>query len=167
MGFRVYFSIYNGWINWNHSIKLFTRYYTSRHLLRGSTLPLCTENGGCICHLCSIYTLIPTSIWPNTTYTMSKCSILPYIPRGKSYFLPPTLFRIKGNTSTIFRLPWCFYKMKCGFLTWVTSIVCGINIIYLHFMRSICLSTKGGCQSPPRHIYRMSWYHTTTRLPQP
>lgn len=167
MGFRIYFSIYNWWINWNYFIKLFTRYYSSRHLLCGSTLSLCTENGGCICHLCSIYTLISTSIWTNITYAMSKCSILPYISGGKSYFLPPTLFRFKGHTSTILRLPWRFYKMKRGFLTWVASVICGTNTIYLHFMRSICLSTKGGCKSPPCHIHRMNWHHITTGLPQP
>lgn len=145
MSTRIYLFIHYWWIDRNYSIKLLTRYYPPRYLLCSSTFPLRTKNGSCIRYFCSIYTLIPTSIRFDPTYTMGQCPILPDIFRCKFNLFSTTLSRFKGYTTTIFRLSRCLYKMKCSFLIRVSSLICSTDIIHLHFMRSICFSTKGSC----------------------
>lgn len=166
MGTGIYLSIYHWRANWNYFIQFFTRYYSTWYLLRSSAFPLCIKNGGRICHLCSIYALISITLRANPTYTMSQCPIFPNILRGKSHLLSTTLSGFKGNTTTIFRLPRCLYKMKCSFLIGIPSFICSTNTLYLHLMRSLCLSTKGLCQPTSSNINRMNWYHTTPRFSQ-
>jgi hypothetical protein len=145
MSTRIHFPIYHGGPDRYYSIKFLPRHYSSRYLLCGCTFPLCVKNGSCICHLRRIYTLISSSNWLNPSPPVSKCTILPNIYRGKHYILSPTLSRFKWNTSTLFRLPRCIYKMKCSVLIRVSSILCSLNTLHLYSLRSFCLPTKSYC----------------------
>jgi len=166
MSSGIHFPIYYRRLNRYYFIKFLLRYHSSWHLLCGCPLPLRAKNGSCICYLCRIYTLISPINWTDPPQPMSQCTILPNIPRSKYHFLSSALFRLKWNTTTIFGLPRCIYKMKCSFIIWVSSILCGADTFHLHSMRSICFSTKSNCKTSHTFSPRMIRFHPPSRFTQ-
>ena len=164
MSNRIHFSIHYWWCNRNYFIKFISRYHSSRHILRSSSLPLRSKNGSSICNLCSIHSLIPSILRSNTSRTTSKSTIRYNIYRSKSHILPPTLLRTKRYTSPIFRLSWRVHKMKCRVIIRIYVVPSSPPIIYLHPMRSLRIATKSSSQSTHTYIHRMKWC-SSTRLP--
>jgi len=161
---RIYLSIHNGRSYRYYFIKFITRYYSPRYILCSSTLPLRIKNRSSIRHLRRVYSLIPPIYRINPSQTMNKSTIFHNIYWGKLNIFPSTLPRIKRNTTTIFRLPWRLYKMKRNFIYRVITIIYSINTIYLHLMRSLCLTTKSSSKTTHTYSYRMKW-RSTSRLP--
>ena len=163
---RIHFPFHNWWTNWNLPIKLIPRYYTTRHILRSCTLPLCTKNGCSICNLCSNNPLIPSNYRINTSPTMSKSSILPNVHWCKSNILPTTLPRSIWYTTTILRLPRYNNAMKRSIIYWCYYFIRSTSPIHLHYLRSSSSSTTSNLNITHTIINGMKRY-TSSRIPQP
>lgn len=162
---RIHFPFHNWWTNWDLPIKFISRYYTTRHILRSSTLPLRTKNGCSICNLCSNKPLIPSNDRINTPPTMSKSPILPNVHWCKSDILPSTLPRPIWYTTTILRLPRYNNAMKRSIIYWFNYCIRSTSSIHLHYLRSTSSSTTSNLNIPHAIINGMKRY-ASSKIPQ-
>lgn len=140
--------------------QLLPRHCSTRHILRSSTLPLCSVNGCCICHHGRIHALIPTIFRIHPSQHLNKNPFWGYVRRGKSNFLPTTLPRASRNATTVLGLPRCLYPLKHGVFNWITNLFSSSNYVLIYSLRSICRQT-GSIISRAYHNKR----RMTTRLP--
>ena len=64
-----------------------------------------------------------------------KGPICYYVRRSKINFLPTTLPRICGNTTTILRQSRPLHHMKYHFVNRINNFICKFNYIPIHYMR--------------------------------
>lgn len=160
MGSRLYLPFYSTRTNWNCPIQLFTRYCSTRHLLRCSSLPLCIIYRSCFCHYSRVCSLIPIIFWIYPRWYMSKSSLRYYICRSKLDILSTTFPRFIRYTTTLFRLPWCVYYMKYGILNRIIYFTNRSSYHNLHNLRSFRFKTWS--DDSRSHINKS---RVTTRLP--
>lgn len=134
---RLYLPIYSGRLNRNCLSQLIPRYRTSRHLLRRSTLPLCTINGSRVRYYRGLRTLIPAFYGLYATRHLIQNPLCRDICRRKLDILPPTLPRSRRYTPPILRLPRRIRPMKHRFLNRLTNFINRRNYVPIYFMRSI------------------------------
>lgn len=164
MSTRIHFPIHYWRINRNLPIKLISRHYSTRHILRSCTLPLRTKNRSCIWHFRRNQPLIPTIYRTHHAPTMSQSPILLNIHWCKPNILPSTLLRIKRYTTTIFRLPRHIHKMKCSFIIRGNSVIRSTSYFHLCNLRSIRCTTTSNRNISHTIINGMR-RHAPTRIP--
>lgn len=165
MIFRIHLFIYSRRLNRNCAGQLFFRYYSSRHILRSSSLPLCLINRCSICSICRIYILISLVFRHYSSSIMIKNSFFPNIHWGQYNFFPPTLLRLKGYAPPIFRLPGPINKMEHYFIYRVNNFFNSFTILHLYLMRSLRIAARNYFNNTPKLFIRMTRF-PTIRLSQ-
>lgn len=161
-----YLPIHSWRNNWCHPSKLISRYCTTRHILRSSTLSLCIINRSSLRYygwahplISIIYRLL---IKPN----YNKNTILSDIHRGEYNILPTTFLRPIWDTSTILGLPRRLHTMKHNFVYWIYYFTNRSIHVSIHCMRSHDMQTKPAHPTWKKNPRRMILRHTST-IPHP
>lgn len=162
MSTRIYFLIYSRRVNRNRFSQLIIRHRTTWHILRSSTLSLCSFNRSCIRYYSRLCSLIPTIYRLHPKQCMNKNPFRGYIYRSKSHILPTTFPRFSRNTTTVLWLPRRLCTLKYSIFYWVTNFFSSSNHVLIYLMRSLYRQTRSSVSWIDRNKCRM-----ITRLPSP
>jgi hypothetical protein len=132
---RVRLPIYNRWLNRGGTSKFVNWYYLTWHILRSSTLPLCSIYRSSICNHSGVYSVISPIHRTNIKPQVTQSTIHSNICRSKYNLLSPTLLRASRNTPTILRLPWWLHHMKHCFIHRINDFASKSYNINLHHLR--------------------------------
>ena len=135
-----------------------TRYCSSWHILRGSTLPLCPFNGDSVYNHRRVCPLIPTVRKLHTKWYLSKDPLYNYIRRSKYNILSSTFPRLIRHTSMILQLFRCLYNMKHSVIHGFLYLINSSNINN-HNLRSLSIQTRGDRR---RTYFNKHWMITWT-----
>jgi len=166
LGPRIYFSIHRRRPYRHHTIKRVSRCYTTRHLLRSSSLPLRPQYRSSVCNLRRIYPLIPLIFRCHPTSALGKGTVLPNVYWGQPDFFPPALPRTKRYATPILRLPRRLHKMTRHFINRIGYFFRSPTVFYLHYLRGLYCPTRRNLEIPPTHCNGVT-RPLATRLPQP
>ena len=150
---RLHFPIYSWRPNRNCSGQFITGHCSSRHILRSSPLPLRPVYGSCLCHRCSLRSLIPPIYRLYPAPNLNKNPLRSNVRGRKPNLLPPTLPRISRHAATVLRLPRRLYPMKYYLLNRLSNLVsCGHHVL-IHHLRSIYCKTRSPISGTNIHKY--------------
>ena len=148
---RIHLPIHHWRTNRDCSSKLLTRHCPTRHILRGSPLPLRTINGSSIRNPSRIHPLIPTIHWLHSTLNMSQNTLWGNIRGSKPNLLPPTLPRPSRNATTILRLPRRLHTMKHYLISRIVNLSDSRNYASVHHLRSLRIKTQSPTTRTNKH----------------
>lgn len=133
---RLYFPFYCRGSNRNCSFQLIIRYIITRHILCCSTLPLCSIYRSSIWTIRWCNFLIPSIHRPHSPPYMVKNPFLPNIYWCKRHIFPSAFPRAERDTTSLLRLPWYLYNLKCSFFHRLPYFFHCHSPIYFYPMRS-------------------------------
>jgi len=148
MSYWIRIPIHSRRTNGSNPIKLFYWHYLTWYILRRCPFPLRTIDRSSICNYSRSHSLVTTLIQYKYKPKNNKNSIFFNIYRSKHNIFPATLLRTKWNTTTILRLPRCFYNMKYCFFPRIFNFI----HIYYHIHMNYLRKTKS---YPPSDLHKL------------
>lgn len=142
MSHRLYFPVHCRRANWYRSVQFLPRHCPSRHVLRCSTLPLCTVNGCSLCHPRRFYPLIPAVLRLYSPQHMNQNPLRSNVRGCQPDLLPSTLPRPRRYASSILRLPRRIHPLKYCLINRITNLPSCCNYVPIHSLRSLRSQTS-------------------------